>query len=400
MVPDDFGRGIVIPLLKNSDGNKFVSDNYRGITLSPIISKLFEIVMMKIFEKQLESDPLQFGFKQKSSCQHALLSLKTIVDHYSKHGSTVNICALDISKAFDRVDHYALLQLLMDRSLPRNFIGILLDWYTKCIVCVRWGGAISFWFCISAGVRQGGVLSPVLFAIYMDILVNRLRIAGYLCHLLNVFYGCLLFADDIVLLSHSVNAMQCMLQICNQFAVDFDVKFNSTKSVAMRIGCRYNATCEPLELAGDTLKYVDSVKYLGVCLIASTYFKCSVDHVKVKFYRVFNCIFSRSKSANSEMVTVQLLKSYCLPFLLYGSEAVGLSATNMHILDNCINRARTGSFILVTMIMYGSPQLRQFLGLCSIRRLVECRRKRFIDGLVESSKYGVVLKVMATNLCS
>jgi len=127
MVADDFGRGIVIPLLKNSDGNEFVCDNYRGITLSLIISKLFEIVMMKIFEKQLESDPLQFGFKQKSSCQHALFSLKTVVDHYVKHGSTVNICALDISKAFDRVDHYALLQLLMDRSLPRNFIGILLD---------------------------------------------------------------------------------------------------------------------------------------------------------------------------------------------------------------------------------------------------------------------------------
>jgi len=61
----------------------------------------------------------------------------------------------------------------MDRSVPRNFIGILLDWYTKCIVCVRWGGATFFGFCISAGVRQGGVLSPVLFAIYMDILVNR-----------------------------------------------------------------------------------------------------------------------------------------------------------------------------------------------------------------------------------
>ena len=102
MVADDFGRGIVIPLLKNSDGNEFVCDNYRGITLSLIISKLFEIVMMKIFEKQLESDPLQFGFKQKSSCQHALFSLKTVVDHYVKHGSTVNICALDISKAFDR----------------------------------------------------------------------------------------------------------------------------------------------------------------------------------------------------------------------------------------------------------------------------------------------------------
>jgi len=109
--------------------------------------------------------------------------------------------------------------------------------------------------------------------------------------------------------------------------------------------------------------------------------------------------FSRSKAANSEMVTVQLLKSYCLPFLLYGSEAVSLSATNMHILDNCINRAMYRIFHIGDYD-YDVLQLRQFLGLCSIIRLVECRRKRFIDGLIESSKYGAVLNVMATNLCS
>jgi len=62
----------------------------------------------------------------------------------------------------------------------------------------------------------------------------------------------------------------------------------------MRIGCRCNATCEPLELTGDTLKYVDSVKYLGVYLIAYTYFKCLVDHAKVKFYPVLTVFFSRS----------------------------------------------------------------------------------------------------------
>ena len=82
---------------------------------------------------------------------------------------------------------YALLNLLMDRLLPRNFINILLDWFT----CVRWGGAFSFWFQICAGVRQGGVLSLVLLAIYMDILIARLRNAGYGCCLLNEFYECL-----------------------------------------------------------------------------------------------------------------------------------------------------------------------------------------------------------------
>ena len=80
----------------------------------------------------------------------------------------------------------------------------------------------------------------------MDVLIVRLRNAGYGCRLLNEFYGCLLYADDILLLSHSLNAMRhnIMLQVCEQFAVDLDVKFNSNKSVVLRNGCRYNASCE------------------------------------------------------------------------------------------------------------------------------------------------------------
>ena len=66
-----------------------------------------------------------------------------------------------------------------------------------------------------------------------------------------------MFADDIMLLSHSLNAMRHMLEICDQFAVDFDVKFNSSNSVAMRIGRRFNASCKPLELpSGKLLAYV------------------------------------------------------------------------------------------------------------------------------------------------
>ena len=96
MVPDDFDRGIVIviPLLKNGDGNRFTVGNYRGITLSPVISKLFEMVLLSQLKGQLMSDPLQFGFKSKSSCSHAIFTFKTVVDHYISNGSTVTICAL------------------------------------------------------------------------------------------------------------------------------------------------------------------------------------------------------------------------------------------------------------------------------------------------------------------
>ena len=75
--------------------------------------------------------------------------------------SIVSKCALDISKAFDRVDHFALLKVLIDKGLPKTFIDILLEWLRKCNVCVRWGSAYSYFFPILAGVRQGGLLSPI-----------------------------------------------------------------------------------------------------------------------------------------------------------------------------------------------------------------------------------------------
>jgi len=150
--------------------------------------------------------------------------------------STVNICALDISKAFDRVDHFALLQGLIDRNVPRTFIDVLLNWLMKSFVCARWCGTLSFWYQLTAGVRQGGIMSPVLFAVYMDTLVVRLRSSGFGCKIADKFYGCLVYADDIMLISHTANAMRRMLAICDHFAADFDFKFNNTKSVAMRIG--------------------------------------------------------------------------------------------------------------------------------------------------------------------
>ena len=137
LVPDAFGKGIIIPLLKNSDGNRLTSDNYRGITLSPVMSKLFEMVLLLQFKDQLSSDPLQFGFKSKSSCSHAIFAFKTTVDHYIKNGSTVSVCALDISKAFDHVDDYKLFNVLMiDHCLKNLLVYYMIGSGNVLYVCV------------------------------------------------------------------------------------------------------------------------------------------------------------------------------------------------------------------------------------------------------------------------
>jgi len=85
-----------------------------------------------------------------------------------------------------------------------------------------------------------------------------------------------------------------MLNICMEFGVDYDVKFNYMKSVAMRVGPRFNVACKSLELGGKALRFVDSVKYLGVNILAWRFFKCSFAHVKLKFFRLFNCTYAKS----------------------------------------------------------------------------------------------------------
>ena len=93
-----------------------------------------------------------------------------------------------------------------------------------------------------------------------------------------------------------------MLQCCDKFADDFDIRFNSGKSVAMRIGKRFSERCVSLQIGnGD----VSELKYHGVHVIAAQQLKFSVEQLRSKFYRTFNCIYSKSVAANSELVTVE-----------------------------------------------------------------------------------------------
>jgi len=112
-VPDRFGRGITVPVVKDRLGDLSCASNFRPITLSPIISKIFEYCILHKYEHLLQSDDLQLGFKKNSSCSHALFALTATVEHFITHGSNVYMASLDATKAFDRVHHVKLFQKLI-----------------------------------------------------------------------------------------------------------------------------------------------------------------------------------------------------------------------------------------------------------------------------------------------
>lgn len=196
-VPDAFGVGVIIPLIKNNDADSGNIDNYRGITLSSCISKLFELCLLLHLKSYLKTSDLQFGFKEDLGCIHALYTVRAVLDYFNKNGSTVTLCALDVSKAFDKVDHHVLFTKLVDRKVPVCLLNVLISWYSKCHAIVRWGGSVSRSFAVKAGVRQGGVLSPYFFAVYIDDLIRALEHSGHGCVIHGVYLGCIVYADDI-----------------------------------------------------------------------------------------------------------------------------------------------------------------------------------------------------------
>jgi len=107
-VPAGFCYSYIVPVPKLKDcRTKSVNcDDFRGITISPILSKVFEHCILDRFGASFVSCEAQFGFKMNSGCRTAIYSVMKIVDRLIKGNSTVNICSLDLSKAFDKVNHF------------------------------------------------------------------------------------------------------------------------------------------------------------------------------------------------------------------------------------------------------------------------------------------------------
>jgi hypothetical protein len=322
-VPDDFGLGIIVPLIKDKCGSFNNVDNYRGITLTPIISKLLEGVLLECCEEQLTVDDLQYGFRKKVGCADAMFTLRYVVDHFTSRGSMVYAAALDISKAFDTVNHQQLIIKMSQAGIPHWVTSLISSWYSKLYVAVRWNGCLSNYFKVNSGVRQGSILSPALFNLYINQLIVNLRICSSGCHVNNWFIGCIFYADDILLLSASVTGLQRMLNVCTDSVSDLSLKFNCAKSMCIAFGCNKDVSIPEMRLSGNTICWSGSIKYLGLSLLAGRSVVMDDALVKRKFYASCNAILCNSVG-QPELMRLSLLESYCLPILTYCTMAMNI----------------------------------------------------------------------------
>lgn len=178
-IPSGFKQSITVTLHKGHGKSQTNPNNYRAISLLPVISKLFEKVILTRIEKcgLLKSlNPLQHGFQRNKSCKMTSLIYQESVNYCLERGTNLYTCFLDASKAFDMTWIDGLLYKLYGIGFTGKLLRIIKDLLTGASSRIVCGSFLSDPFSISQGTRQGSICSSTFYTICINDLLNTLNL--------------------------------------------------------------------------------------------------------------------------------------------------------------------------------------------------------------------------------
>jgi hypothetical protein len=311
--PSVFKIAVVKPIFKGGDRQS--TNNYRPISLLPVMSKILERLIHRRLTEYLNRNniihPNQFGFQKNKATYMPILILQDLVTKSFEESDHVLGLFLDLQKAFDTVDIELLLKKLHKYGIKSTAYKMFQSYLTNRLQCVKIRGKLSTCKNISIGVPQGSILGPLLFIIYINDLPN-----------ISNDMTCLSYADDtaIILRNKSFEQLQNTVDILMQkikdwFCANF-LSINVSKTFTQHYSNRSPVSLLDVRINGIKVKESENVKYLGVYIDSSLKFSKHIGHISALISRNIG-IISRIRFCLDKKTTLLLYNSLVLPHLNY-----------------------------------------------------------------------------------
>ena len=328
-VPLDLKRGYIVTLYKG--GNKRRSDpkSYRAITLSSCILKLYERVLLRMLQSEVNTviNPLQGGFQQGLGCNMTSYLVKECEYFCKENNSKLYACYFDTMTAFDRVWHSGLLYKLYSLGISHKLWLTVAAMHSDMYSCVLINGHMSDWFPVLQGTRQGGCWSPFLYLIYINDLISELQNSSYGLSIGHISVCAPTVADDMLLLSLSIKSLQNMIDICYNYSCRWRFQYNPSKCAVIVFNETKRSSLKAqrtFTIVSHVISEVHEYKHLGVIAQPSYSSGNRTDYfhsqLRKTFFGILNCA---SPDVGLSPVTCKHIYNHIvLPKALFGTECL------------------------------------------------------------------------------
>ena len=331
--PKEWAKSIIIPIHKK--GNKSLLNNYRGISLLSVTSKLFtSIINNRLYswmENNMKICEEQAGFRRHFSTIDHIYTLYSMVNNrlYGQKKGKLYVAFIDFKKAFDTVNRDVLWDSMKEEGISTKMIRMIKGIYSTVIATVRFGNSYSEFITCPLGVKQGCLLSPLLFSILINKVARKIAEkgrAGYQFITGGREIFSLLFADDIVLISLTPSGLQNQLNNLKSESEKLGLEVNLSKSKAIVFrGGGYLGKAEKWHYGKEKIETVNSYKYLGYTFTTKLSTEIALaefaGRAKGKVISIFKALYKIGKIDIS--IFFHLFDCQVKPMLLYASEVWG-----------------------------------------------------------------------------
>ena len=312
------------------------------------------------------------------------------INYYNNNGSPVYICSLDATKAFDSCNWHVMFQKLLEKGIPRTIIQYLISSYLQSESTVMYNGCKSQPFALSQGVKQGSLLSPYLYNIYTENLIDILKESQMgTCLPDGTNTSVIAFADDLILMSPTLHGLQSLINKCSAYGQIHNIAFNHRKTQFVVSGKSYFRN-PVLVLDREFVLPQDTLKHLGFIWKKNSHKLQLKNHMEYRLNEMWSVTSSLISSGVRHLhpnQIVTLYKSIVIPKLLYGLEIINITHTEKQYLNT---QARCALKHLFGVSKHAKNLLNLYYRLQDITILLDSRKLSFIHQLSQNkdtSKY-------------